>query len=171
MSHLNAAQELGQRAANFDALGLKAPAAYNRAQAHNHELAARQAELGERMQRFGGMQASQSSQPQTQGQDFGFSRSVNSSIGSTFQGTPQDFQRGFSGLSQHISQHGLDPNTLAAQYPEDTSRMVQAYLDHGDEINTAPNPLQSAMKLGNTEQLQQVITFMPLKDKDGAQDA
>ena len=44
--------------------------------------------------------------------------------------------------------------------------MVQAYLDHGDEINTAPNPLQSAMKLGNAEQLQQVITFMPLKDKD-----
>jgi hypothetical protein len=53
-----------------------------------------------------------------------------------------------------------------AQYPEDTSRMVQAYLDHGDEINAAPNPLQSAMKLGNTERLQQVITFMPLKDKD-----
>ena len=166
MSHLNAAQELGQRAANFDALGLKAPAAYNRAQAHNHELAARQAELGERMQRFGGSQASQSSQPQSQEQDFGFSQSVNSSIGSTFQGTPQDFQKGFSGLSPHISQQGLDPNTLAAQYPEDTSRMVQAYLDHGDEINTAPNPLQSAMKLGNTEQLQQVITFMPLKDKD-----
>ena len=91
---------------------------------------------------------------------------MNSSIGSTFQGTPQDFQKGFSGLSPHISQHGLDPNTLAAQYPEDTSRMVQAYLDHGDEINAAPNPLQSAMKLGNTEQLQQVITFMPLKDKD-----
>lgn len=166
MSHLNAAQELGQRAANFEALGLKAPAAYNRAQAHNHELAARQAELGERMQRFGGSQVTGPSQPQSQGQDFGFSRSVNSSIGSTFQGTPQDFQRGFSGLSLHISQHGLDPNTLAAQYPEDTSRMVQAYLNHGDEINAAPNPLQSAMKLGNTEQLQQVITFMPLKDND-----
>ena len=59
MSHLNAAQELGQRAANFEALGLKAPAAYNRAQAHSHELAARQAELGERMQRFGGGRASQ----------------------------------------------------------------------------------------------------------------
>jgi hypothetical protein len=166
MSHLNAAQNLTGRAANFDALGLKAPAAYNRAQAHSHELAARQAELGERMQRFGGGQASQPSQPPSQGQDFGFSSSVNSAIGSTFQGSPQDFQKGFSGLSTHIQEHGLDPNTLVAQYPEDTSRMVQAYLDHGDEINAAPNPLQSAMKLGNTEQLQQVITFMPLKDKD-----
>jgi len=165
MSHLNAAQDLTQRAASFDALGLKAPAAYNRAQAHSHELAARQAELGERMQRFGGGQASQSSQPSSQGQDFGFSSSVNSAIGLTFQGSPQDFQKGFSGLSPHISQHGLDPNTVVAQYPEDTSRMVQAYLDHGDEINAAPNPLQSAMKLGNTEKLQQVITFMPLKDK------
>ena len=171
MSHLNAAQELGQRAANFDALGLKAPAAYNRAQAHSHELAARQAELGERMQRFGGAQTTQPTQPQSQGPDFGFSQSVNSSIGSSFQGSPQDFQKGFSGLSPHISQHGLDPNTLAAQYPEDTSRMVQAYLDHGDEINAASNPLQSAMKLGNTEQLQQVITFMPLKDKDKDQNA
>jgi len=166
MSHLNAAQDLTQRAASFDALELKAPAAYNRAQAHSHELAARQAELGERMQRFGGGQASQPSQPPSQGQDFGFSSSVNSAIGSTFQGSPQDFQKGFSGLSSHISQHGLDPNTVVAQYPEDTSRMVQAYLDHSDEINTAPNPLQSAMELGNTEQLQQVITFMPLKDKD-----
>ena len=81
-------------------------------------------------------------------------------------GSPQDFQKGFSGLSTHIQEHGLDPNTLAAQYPEDTSRMVQAYLGHSDEINAASNPLQNAMKLGNTEQLQQVITFMPLKDND-----
>jgi hypothetical protein len=164
MSHLNAAQDLTQRAATFDALGLKAPAAYNRAQAHSHELAARQAELGERMQRFGGI--SDSGSP-----DFGFSSSVNAAIGSNFQGTPQEFQKGFSGLSQHVSQHGLDPNVLAAQYPEDTSRMVQAYLDHGDDINSAPNPLQSAMTLGKTEKLQQVITFMPLKGKDGEQNA
>ena len=65
----------------------------------------------------------------------------------------------------------MDPNTLAAQYPEDTSRMVQAYLDHGGEINAASNPLQSAMTLGNTEKLQQVITFMPLKDKNQDQSA
>jgi hypothetical protein len=171
MSHLNAAQDLSQRAAAFDALGLRAPAAYNRAQAHSHELAARQAELGERMQRFGGAQSAQPPQPQTQGQDFGFSSSVNSVIGSSFQGSPQDFQKGFSGLSPHIRGHGLDPNTLVAQYPEDTSRMVQAYLDRGDEINAAQNPLQSAMTLGKTEKLQQVITFMPLKDKDGGEGA
>jgi hypothetical protein len=172
MSHLNAAQDFNQRAATFDALGLRAPAAYSRAQAHSHELAARQAELGERMQRFGGTQATRSQpETQTQVQDFGFSSTVNAAIGSSFQGTPQDFQKGFSGLSQHVSQHGLDPNVLAAQYPEDTSRMVQAYLDHGDEINSAPNPLQSAMMLGKTEKLQQVITFMPLKDKDGGEGA
>jgi hypothetical protein len=172
MSHLNAAQDLSQRAGAFDALGLRAPAAYNRAQAHSHELAARQAELGERMQRFGGNQAAQA-QPksQTQAQDFGFSSTVNTTLGSSFQGTPQDFQKGFSGLSPHIRGHGLDPNTLVAQYPEDTSRIVQAYLDHGDEINSAQNPLQSAMKIGNTEQLQKIITFMPLKDKNGEQGA
>lgn len=166
MSHLNAAQDLSQRAATLDALGLKAPAAYHRAQAYSHELAARQAELDERMQRFGGTQTSQS---RSQSQDFGFSSSVNSAIGSSFHGSPQDFQKGFSGLSPHISRHGLDPNVLAAQYPEDTARMVQAYLDHGNEINAAPNPLQSAMKLGKTGQIQQVITFMPLKEEDGDQ--
>ena len=168
MSHLNAAQDLNQRAAAFDTLGLKAPAAYHRAQAHSHELAARQAELGERMQRFGGAQPARL---QSHEQDFGFSTSVNSAIGSAFQGSPQDFQKGFSGLSRHIQKHGLDPNTLAAQYPEDTSRMVQAYLEHSNEIDAASNPLQSAMKLGNTEQLQRVITFMPLKDQDGDQSA
>ena len=164
MSHLNAAQDFNQRSATFDALGLKAPAAYNRAQAHSHELAARQAELGERMQRFGGIQDFGSP-------DFGFSSSANEAIGSTFQGSPQEFQKGFSGLSQHISQHGLDPNVLAAQYPEDTSRMVQAYLDHGDEINSAQNPLQSAMTLGNTEQVQDVITFRPHNNREGEQGA
>ena len=164
MSHLNTAQDFNQRAATFDALGLKAPAAYNRAQAHSHELAARQAELGERMQRFGGIQESQSP-------DFGFSSSVNAAISSTFQGSPQDFKQGFEGLASHIRGHGLDPNVMAAQYPEDTSRMVQAYLDHGEEINSAQNPLQSAMTLGNTEQVQHVITFRTLNNREGEQQA
>ena len=52
MSNLNAAGQLTQQAGNLDAMGLHAPAAYNRSLAHGHELAARQAELGERMQRF-----------------------------------------------------------------------------------------------------------------------
>jgi hypothetical protein len=160
MSHLNAAQQLTQRAGNLDAMGLHAPAAYNRSLAHGQELAARQAELGERMKRFDGAQPAPSSQ------DYGFSQSVNSSIQSNFNGSPQEFQQGFQALSPHISQHGLDPNVLAAQYPEDTAHMVQAYMNHSDEISQARDPLYRASELGNAAQVQSMITFMPLNNKD-----
>ena len=160
MSHLNAAQQLTQRAGNLDAMGLHAPAAYNRSQAHGHELAARQAELGERMQRFGGGQSP------SQSQDFGFSSSVNTAIQSNFSGSTEEFQRGFQALAPHISQHGLDPNALAAQYPGDTAHMVQAYLNHPDEISQARDPLYRASELGNASQVQGMITFMPIHKKD-----
>lgn len=159
LGHLNAAQELTQRAGTFEAMGLHTPAAYNRSFAHGHEIAARQVELSERMQRFGGAQ--------TASPDFGFSPSVNSAIQSNFNGTPEEFRTGFAGLSPHIVGHGLDPNAVASQYPEDTAHMVQAFISHGDEINAAQNPLQRAMELGNAEQLQKVITFMPLKGQSG----
>ena len=159
LGHLNAAQELTQRSAAFEAMGLHTPAAYNRSLAHGHELAARQVELSERMQRFGGAQ--------TTAPDFGFSPSVNTAMQSNFKGTPEEFRTGFAGLSPHITGHGLDPNAVAAQYPEDTAHMVQAFISHSDEINGAQNPLQRAMQLGNAEQLQKVITFMPLKGQSG----
>jgi hypothetical protein len=112
------------------------------------------------MERFNGVQ----SQPGSQ--DFGFSPTVNATIQANFQGTTQDFQRGFEGLSPHISQHGLDPNLLASQYPEDTAHLVQAYLMHGDDINRAPDPLHRATELGNAGQVQSMITFMPMNGGD-----
>lgn len=159
LGHLNAAQELTQRAGTFEAMGLHTPAAYNRSLAHGHEIAARQVELSERMQRFNG---AQSTSP-----DFGFSPSVNTAIQSNFSGTSEEFRTGFAGLSPHIAQHGLDPNAVASQYPEDTAHMVQAFISHHDDINAAQNPLQKAMQLGNAEQLQKVITFMPLNRQSG----
>ena len=155
MSHLNAAQQLTQRAGNLDAMGLHAPAAYNRSLAHGQELAARQAELGERMKHFDGAQSTSPSQ------DYGFSQSVNSSIQSNFNGSPREFQQGFQALSPHISQHGLDPNVLAAQYPEDTAHMVQAYMNHSDEISQARDPLYRASELGNAPRVKEMLTFMP----------
>ena len=159
MNHLNAAQQLTQTAGTLDAMGLHVPAAYNRSLAHGHELAARQVELGERMQRFEGVQ--------TQSQDFGFSPSVNTAIQSNFNGSKEDFQRGFQALSPHISQHGLDPNVLAAQYPEETAQMVQAYLGHSEEISQSPDPLYHASELGKASKIQGMITFVPINKKDG----
>ncbi len=155
MGHLNAAQQLTQQAGNLEAMGLRAPAAYNRSLAHGHELAARQAELGERMQRFNGTPSTPSPD------DFGFSPSVNASIQSSFNGSPQEFQQGFQAMSADITQHGLDPNVFAAQYPEETAHMTRAYLDHPEEIMTARDPLMRASELGNASQVKEILTFMP----------
>ncbi len=165
MSHLNAARQLTQQAGTLDAMGLHAPAAYNRSLAHGHELSARQAELGQRMQRFNASQT-QGSPPQSQTQDFGFSSSVNSAIGSSFRGSPDDFERGFQAMSPHVTQHGLDPNVLAAQYPQETAKIVQAYLDHPAEIKGSPDPLYHAAELGNADQVQGMLTFTPSNKKD-----
>ena len=155
MGHLNAAQQLTQQAGNLEAMGLRAPAAYNRSLAHGHELAARQAELGERMQRFNG------AQPYSPSDDFGFSPSVNASIQSNFNGSPQEFQQGFQAMSADISQHGMDPNVFAAQYPQETAQMTRAYLDHSEEIMTARDPLMRASEIGNATRVKEILTFMP----------
>lgn len=160
MGHLNAAQQLTQQAGNLEAMGLRAPAAYNRSLAHGHELAARQAELGERMQRFNGAPSTPSSD------DFGFSPSVNASIQSSFNGSPQEFQQGFHAMSADIAQHGMDPNVFAAQYPQETAQMTRAYLDNSEEIMTARDPLMRASELGNATRVKEILTFMPNKQTD-----
>jgi len=160
MGHLNAAQQLTQQAGNLEAMGLRAPAAYNRSLAHGHELAARQAELGERMQRFN---VAPSTSPSD---DFGFSPSVNASIQSSFNGSPQEFQQGFQAMSSDITQHGMDPNIFAAQYPQETAQMTRAYLDHSEEIMTARDPLMRASELGNASRLKEILTFMPNKQNE-----
>jgi hypothetical protein len=96
---------------------------------------------------------------------------VNTAIQSNFNGSTNDFRRGFEGLSPHISQHGLDPNALAEQYPQDTSRMVQAYLEHPAEINAARDPLYHAAELGGADRVQGMLTFRaqdPETEGDGA---
>ena len=44
--------------------------------------------------------------------------------------------------------------------------MVQAYLNHPDEISQARDPLYRASELGNASQVQGMITFMPIHKKD-----
>jgi len=161
LGHLNAAQQLTQRAGALEAMGLKAPAAYNRSQAHGHELAARQSELGERMQRFGG--------EGTQSADFGFSPTVNANIQSNFSGSTDDFRRGFEGLSPYMAQHGLDPNALAAQYPKETAQMVQSYLNHSNDITSARDPLYRAAQLGGANQLMGMLTFRSNRQEEGGE--
>ena len=160
MGHLNAAQQLTQQAGNLEAMGLRAPAAYNRSLAHGHELAARQTELGERMQRF------KDTPPSSSTDDFGFSPTVNDTIRSNFKGSPQEFQQGFQAMSTDITQHGMDPNVFAAQYPQETAKMSRAYLEHPEEITTAHDPLLRASELGHATRVKDLLTFTPNRQGD-----
>lgn len=107
------------------------------------------------MQRFNG------APPSSPSDDFGFSPSVNASIQSNFNGSPQEFLQGFQAMSADISQHGMDPNVFAAQYPQETAQMTRAYLDHSKEIMTARDPLMRASEIGDATRVKEILTFMP----------
>jgi len=160
LEHYNQAEAFTQQAGAFSALGLRAPAQYAHTQAHGHELAARKLELGRRLARFSGIESGSTnaredtSDPRSEGAsvpDFGFSRTVNQGIAATFSNTVTGFQEGFSGLSQHIERAGFEPRVVAERYPEDTGRMVTAYLAQPDQIDRAENPLMEATILGGAD--------------------
>jgi len=153
LGHYSQAEALTQRAGSFGALGLQAPAQYARTQAHGHELAARKLELGRRLARFAGFEPGSTNARDeiSTVPDFGFSRTVNRGIATTFTNTVTGFEAGFSGLSKHIEQAGFDPQVVAERYPEDTGRMAAAYLDQPERIDRAENPLLEAARLGGAE--------------------
>lgn len=153
LGHYDQARALTQRGGTLSALGLDAPAQYARTQARLHELDARKLELQRRLARIGG---SELRSEDVRGgidnvPDFGFSRTVNRGIANTFTNTVTGFEEGFASLSKHIDRAGFDPRVLAEQYPEDTGRMVQAYLDHLEVIENAQNPLEEAVRLGGAK--------------------
>jgi hypothetical protein len=137
----------------FKALGLDAPAQYDRTQARVHELAARRVELQGRLSRFLGVGSGQMDHPQTpiDAADFGFSPTVNQGIAATFGDDHEQFQEAYAGLSVHIDRAGFDPQVLAERYPQDAGRMAQAYLESPEAIDRAENPLLEAAQLGGAE--------------------
>jgi hypothetical protein len=153
MDHYDQAAALTQQAGTYAALGLQAPAQYARTQVRGHELAARKLELGQRLARYSGYVPGTEVDGEdiSKAPDFGFSPTVNRGIAATFSNTVTGFEEGFLGLSTHIEQAGFDPRVVAERYPEDTGRMVSAYLDHPDRIDQAQEPLLEAAKLGGAD--------------------
>jgi hypothetical protein len=160
LDHYNQAEMLTQQAGTFSAMGLHAPAQYARTRVRGHELAARKLELGRRLARFAGFDSgtnnarlatSDLGMEAARVPDFGFSGTVNQGIAATFSNTVTGFQEGFSGLSKHIEQAGFDPRVVAESYPEDTGRMVSAYLAQPEQIDQAENPLLEATRLGGAD--------------------
>jgi hypothetical protein len=109
--------------------------------------------LGQRLARFSGyMPESMHIRDQiSNAPEFGFSATVNQRIATTFSNSVTGFDEGFSGLSNHIERAGFDPSVVAERYPEDTGRMVSAYLEHQDRIDQADHPLLEAARLSGAD--------------------
>jgi hypothetical protein len=82
---------------------------------------------------------------------FVFSPAVDERLLSSFSGTSKDFQEGFSCFAPHIERAGLSPGTVAQTYPEDTGRMVSAYLEDPQAVEGAENPLMEAARRGGAD--------------------
>ena len=153
LAHYDQGGGLTRQAGTLGAMGLQAPAQYARTQAHGHELTARRLALEGQLARFSDFRSdsTRARDEISRLPDFGFSRTVNQGIAATFSNTVTGFQEGFSGLSRYIEQAGFDPRVVAERYPADTGRMVSAYLDHAERIDTAENSLLEAAILGGAE--------------------
>jgi hypothetical protein len=165
LGELDQAQAHTRQAGTLSALGFHGPAQYVRSQAHLHELAARRMQLEERLARFGGggsradwgQDEFRSDSAEAGGGDgageqlVGYSRSVDARIQRAFPGSGQDFHAGLEAFSPHIESHGLDPQILAQSYPEDTARMVSAYLADPEAVGGADDPLLEAARRGGAK--------------------
>lgn len=162
LQHYSQAQSLSRQAGTFGALGLHAPAQYAQNQAREHELAARQLALQQRLTRY-----QRDDIPEQSGENFpdgsgdlvglGFSPNVNRALLSGYSGSPQDFQQQFEQLSPRIEEAGLDPSIVAQTFPRETGQMVRAYQDDPQGIEASPIPLLEAAQRGGATNLQNVF--------------
>ena len=140
------------RAGIANMLGVRPAAAFFQTRASMHNIAARQASLQDRVQRFGtpappalaqGGQEGQSAPPAL---DFGYSQSVNARLSRNFSGTPEAFQEGFAQFSRHFPAD-VQPQTFVEQHPDEAAIMTQVYISNKDNIDNSPSPLQAVIDL------------------------
>jgi hypothetical protein len=140
------------RAGIANMLGVRPAAAFFQTRAAMHDIAARQASLQDRVQRFGtpaptalarGGQDGQSAPPAL---DFGYSPSVNDRLSRNFSGTPEAFQDGFAQFSRHFPAD-IQPQTFVEQHPDEAAIMTQVYMSNKDNIDNSPSPLQAVIDL------------------------
>ncbi|GAB4577513.1 MAG: hypothetical protein Fur0022_02440 [Anaerolineales bacterium] len=164
LHHYFQAQALTHQAGTWGALGLRAPAQYAQNQAHEHELAARQLALQQRLARY--QRDELPEQPEESGGSrdllgLGFSPSVNRALLSGYSGSPQAFQRHFEQLSPRIEEMGLDPKIVAQTFPRETGQMVRAYQDDPQGLEVTPSPLLEAARRGKATNLQNIFASRP----------
>lgn len=144
LGSLAAAQASYQKADAAQMFGLDRTAARYRSEGHQHEVAARQAELEARMQRSAGSVGYQTES----GSNFGYSPSVNQAISSTglFPGPegPGNFHKGVQLLEPYFNNAGLNITTEISHHPSDIALMSSYAAGHEDELNSSENPLWMA---------------------------
>jgi hypothetical protein len=136
-AHLGAAQTWSNKGALLEAFGLHRPAQFARALSGSHNIAARQAELSARMNKFGGSGEEQSFE------DVGFnvSTGVRRELLDAYDGNPQSFSKAYDGLSPMLQAHGVTPSVFASQYPQHAGVMARIYSSERDSIDKAADPL------------------------------
>ncbi len=141
LSHLSQAETRIRQAGLFDALSLRAPARYAHNLAQREQLAARQAELAERLVRFGGG----ASAPEADG-DLGLSPHLYQQVLAGFGGPPEELSQGFRNLGGLVEDSAPPLALLAARYPRETGEVVRAYQRNPRQIEAAGDPLLEAAR-------------------------
>jgi hypothetical protein len=143
LSHLAQAETYTRQAGLFDALGLRAPARYAGHMAQREGLAARQAELAERLARFAGVAAGPEAEPEN---ELGLSPTLYRQVLSGFGGPPEELERGFRDLNNLVDEPAPALPVLAARYPHETGEMVRAYTGNRQQVEAAEQPLLEAAR-------------------------
>ncbi len=143
LSHLSQAETHTRQAGLFEALGLRAPARYAGHLAQREQLAARQAELAERLTRFTGVAAGPGTEPEN---ELGLSAHLYRQVLTSFGGPPEELARGFRDLSSLARDAAPALPVLAARYPRETGEMVRAYMRNPQQVEAAEQPLLEAAR-------------------------
>jgi hypothetical protein len=154
------------KARNLNAMGLRGAAQFAQSLSQEQQIAGRQAELSERMQRMAEPedefdafeasypQANPSSSSASPAPEQGslvpglrMSDSVSQRVMANFPGSRQEFGEAYQGFSQAVqekegSRFQLD--AILAAHPEETARMVDAYKTAPGAIQSADQPLRQA---------------------------
>jgi type IV secretion system protein VirB6 len=140
-AHLGAAQLWSNRGAMLEAFGMHRPAQFARALSGSHSIAARQAELSSRMDKFQGEGGRGSSDRSFDDVGFEVSGGVRSELLNSFSGSPQSFQKAYSEMGPMLESHGITPSAFASQYPGHAGLMASIYRSEREAIDKSPDPL------------------------------
>ena len=169
--HLQQSQDWAAKARGFNALGLRGAGQYAQSLSQEHQIAGRQAEISDRIQRlsdsgdvFDDFDISQPQQRAASSAEnppivpgLRLPESVSQRVMNNFSGEREAFGPAYQGFSQAVqekegSRFRLD--TILAAHPEETAQMVSEYYTNPDVITTADQPLrQAAIRSGASQVL------------------